>query len=235
MTSILQAGLIPGGKERKEGRPTVFFTPFDPFGDEAEEEFNNDLSKPRKVRYYSKWKPHQDAVYWIHLARAQEKGLQFWQTRSHAIVVHDSVPADCIEKVVSMQGDETLYHRLSTPRPAPKIILKDVWILKQQQQQQQDTLSSTGKPVAEQLQGIPTGTPTRIPACTGKRVAEENAFKVDLRIQGIPQDAVREDQGRLTKIQELVKRIDRCRFGEGRKIQQVQRRIKTYNSRSGKY
>ena len=29
----------------------------------------------------SKWKPHQDAVHWIHLARAQEKGLQFWQTK----------------------------------------------------------------------------------------------------------------------------------------------------------
>ena len=33
-------------------------------------------------------------MYWIHLSRAQEKGLQFWQTRSHAIIVHDSVPAD---------------------------------------------------------------------------------------------------------------------------------------------
>ena len=44
-------------------------------GDQAEEEFNNDLSRPRKVHYNNKWKPHQGAVYWIHVARAQEKGL----------------------------------------------------------------------------------------------------------------------------------------------------------------
>ena len=33
------------------------------------------------------WKPHQDTVYWIHLARAQEQGLQFRRTRSHAMIL----------------------------------------------------------------------------------------------------------------------------------------------------
>ena len=78
VTSILQDGLIAGGKDKKEGRHTVFFTPWNPRGDEAEEEFENDLSRPRRVHFKSWWKPHQDAVHWIHLARAQEKGLQFW-------------------------------------------------------------------------------------------------------------------------------------------------------------
>ena len=35
-------------------------------------------------------------------------------------------------------------------------------------------------------------------------LAEENPFKVDLRIQGIPQNAALEDQGSMTKIRELV-------------------------------
>ena len=39
MKSILQAGLTAGGKDTKEGRHTVFFTPYDPLGDEAEEEY----------------------------------------------------------------------------------------------------------------------------------------------------------------------------------------------------
>ena len=90
----------------------MFFTPLDPDGDEAEEEFNNDSSRLRKVHFYSKW-PHQDGVYWIHLVRAQQKGLQFLQTKSRAIVLYDSVPADCIKKVVSLQGDRTLYQRVS--------------------------------------------------------------------------------------------------------------------------
>ena len=62
-----------------------------------EEEPGDDLSKPRKEHYHSKWKLRQDAVYWINLARAQDKGLQFWQTRSHAIIVCNSVPTDCIQ------------------------------------------------------------------------------------------------------------------------------------------
>ena len=98
VASILQTRLIAGGKDKKEGRQTVSFTPLDPFGDEAEEEFNKDSSRPIKVHFYSKWKPQQDAVYWIHLARAQEKGLQCWQTRSRAIILCDSVPADCMRK-----------------------------------------------------------------------------------------------------------------------------------------
>ena len=80
------------------------------------------------------------------------------------------VPADCIEKVVSQGGDKTLFQRPSTPRPAPKIVLKNVWKLRRQQQQQQDTLRSTGKPVAEQKQS--TQRSTRKPVAK-----EEKPFK----------------------------------------------------------
>ena len=49
-TSILQSGLIAGGRERREGRQTVFFTPLNPFGDHPNEEHpSDDFSKPRKV------------------------------------------------------------------------------------------------------------------------------------------------------------------------------------------
>ena len=87
-----------GGRESKEGRQTLFFTPLTPNGDISdEEEPSNDLSKLRKVHYHSGWKHTQDAVFWINLARAQDS-LQFWQTRSHAVSVHRSVLAGCICK-----------------------------------------------------------------------------------------------------------------------------------------
>ena len=78
MTSIHRARLIVGGKG-KEGRQAVFFTPLTCFfGDKPEEEeFNNDVPRPIKVHYNGKWKPHQDVLYWIHLARAQERRLFF--------------------------------------------------------------------------------------------------------------------------------------------------------------
>ena len=61
--SILKSGLIAGGRESKEGRQTIFFTPLNPFGDNpSEEEPSDDFSKPRKVHYHSKWKPREDAI-----------------------------------------------------------------------------------------------------------------------------------------------------------------------------
>ena len=66
---------------------------------------------------------------------------------------------------------------------------------------------------------------------------EENPFEVDLRIQRNPQEAVLEDQGRMTKNAKIggqagkgiPNRIDRCRYGKDRKIQQVHRRIPKYD------
>ena len=58
------------------------------------------------------------------MGRAQEKGLQLWQTRSHANILQDSVPT-CIEKSGKPQRGQILYQRIPTPRPAPKIVLKD--------------------------------------------------------------------------------------------------------------
>ena len=47
--SIAEAGLVAGGKENKEGRQTIFFTPLDPYHSDAiEAESSTDLSKPRK-------------------------------------------------------------------------------------------------------------------------------------------------------------------------------------------
>ena len=49
------------------------------------------------------------------------------------------------KKVVCLQEDRIFYQRISTPRPAPKTVLKDAGQLKQQQKQQQHgTLSSSG-------------------------------------------------------------------------------------------
>ena len=122
MHSIMQAGLVAGGKDTKEGRQTVFFTVLDRLGDELDEEYE-DLSQPRRVHYKSKWRVTQDAIYWINLAKAQNNGITLWQTRPHAIILCDSVSADCIEKVLSTRYDNILYQKIPIPRPPPKIVL----------------------------------------------------------------------------------------------------------------
>ena len=194
VTSILTSGLIAGGRESKEGRQTVFFTPLNPFGYNPDKAGpSDDLSKPRKVHHYSKWKTRQDAVCWINLARAQDKGLQFWQTRSNAVIVHNSVPTDCIFKVISQRGERTLFQRLSTPRPAPKIVLKSA----RQPQQQQDTSESSA-----------SGT-RKLERRDESTVETEPEFKVDFRIEGIAQDVILKDDERMGKIQEVEENEER--------------------------
>ena len=48
--SIAETGLVAGGKERKEGRQTIFFTPLDPFNSDAHEvELITDVKKPKST------------------------------------------------------------------------------------------------------------------------------------------------------------------------------------------
>ena len=42
----------------------------------------------------------KNTVYWCNLKLAQKKGLQFYQTRSHAIILNNTLPAIGIEKAV---------------------------------------------------------------------------------------------------------------------------------------
>ena len=139
LRSLTQDSLLEDEKGKKEDSLSASLRPS---GDNPDEELSDDLSKPRKVHYHSTWKNTQDAAYWINFVRAQDKGLRFWQTRSQPEIVHNSVPTDCIDKVISQKGERTLFERLSTPRPAPKIVIKSAWQSQQQQQPQQQQQDS---------------------------------------------------------------------------------------------
>ena len=79
----------------------------------SEEELRDDYTIHQKVHYHSHWKRNQDAVYRVKLSRARDQGLQFWQTKSYAIIVHSPVSPDCIYRVISQNGDRILFERLS--------------------------------------------------------------------------------------------------------------------------
>ena len=70
------------------------------------------------------------------MSRAQDLGLQFWQTKSNAMIVYDPVPEDCIERVVCGEGDRILFERICTLRFVPKITLRS---RRQAQQHHQQT------------------------------------------------------------------------------------------------
>ena len=68
-------------------------------------------------------------MYWVDINIAQKKGLKFYQTRSNAIILHETLPAYCIPKVVRMETGEIIYEKVNaSPRPPPTIFFKDNWM-----------------------------------------------------------------------------------------------------------
>ena len=94
--SIINSGLILGGQNSNK-RQTVFFLLVDPRDKSNKDLDVIDLSVPRHAQYLHKaWKKHQDTVYWVDIDLAIRKGLTFYQTRSNAIILQGTLPANCI-------------------------------------------------------------------------------------------------------------------------------------------
>ena len=127
--SIIHSGLIPGG-QNLNNRQTVFFLPVDPMDKNHKDLDTIDLNEPRHAQYMHKaWKRHQNAVCWVDINLALRKGLKFYQTRSNAIILHETLPAYCIPKVVRMETGQVIYEKVyMSPRPPPKISLKHDWM-----------------------------------------------------------------------------------------------------------
>ena len=74
------------------------------------------------------WKKYQNTVYWVDIILALKKGLKFDQVRSNASILHETLPAYCIPKVIRMETGEVSYEKVfMSPRPPPKISLKHEW------------------------------------------------------------------------------------------------------------
>ena len=126
--SIINTGLILEGQDSSK-RQTVFFLLIDPRDKGHQYPAHIDFSVPRRAQYlHSAWKKHQDAVYWVEINLAMSKGLKFYQTRSNAIIIQETLPAYCLPKVVRMGTGEVIYRKVyMSPRPPPKISLKHEW------------------------------------------------------------------------------------------------------------
>ena len=75
------------------------------------------------------WKKRQNTVYWVDINLALKKGFKFYQTRSNAIILYNTLPAYCIPKALMMGIGEIIYEEVyASPRPPPKISLKDNWM-----------------------------------------------------------------------------------------------------------
>ena len=119
---------FPGGQNSSK-RQTVFFLPVDTMDKSHKDLDEIDLNVPRRAQYRHKaWKKHQDAVYRVEINLAIRKGLTFYQTRTNAIILQETLPAYCMPKVVSLKTGKVLYEKVCmSPRPPPEISLRHEW------------------------------------------------------------------------------------------------------------
>ena len=102
----------------------MFFTAVNPMDNNQDlGEVQYDLDKPRIAVYNNTWRALQSTFHWCNLKLAQRKGLEFYQTRSHAIALFNSLTAMCIEKVVYMKTGEELYCTVSQSQRLPRVVL----------------------------------------------------------------------------------------------------------------
>ena len=177
--SIIQSGLIAKGKEAsKDGQNGVLYS-------RGSYEWTSErgiLWRDATTSGTLQHQVYQIAVHWINLIIGQKNGLAFWQTRSNAIIPHDPVPADRIEKMVNTRTTEILHQSAHRVRHQ-KTFLKDAWQVRDKDHHQRGI--STGKPVAE-LQCRET--------CGGDE--EEMKPDIDFRIQGVSHAAVEQKENR---------------------------------------
>ena len=125
----IDSGLIPGG-QILNNRQTVFSLLVDPMDKNHKDPDTIDLNEPRHAQYMHKtWKKHQNTVNWVDINLALKRGMKFYQTRSNAIILQETLPAFCFPKAIMMESGEVIYEKVyMSPRPHPKISLKHDWM-----------------------------------------------------------------------------------------------------------
>ena len=193
----------------------MFFTIVNPMEDEnCVEETSCDLTEPRIVPYKNTAKPHKNTVSWCSLKLAQEKGLLFYQTRSHAVVLYDTLPAVCMEKLVRMNTKDELFQKVRLTPRVPRVVLKSNSQIGLQDQQEQDARTSCDQPSGSKL------------------LWETGSNTVDYRIPGVLLSAVeQQDTHRKHTIKQLIEKFENHPTKESF-IQDFRRRRSTISVRN---
>ena len=117
--------------------------------------------------------------------------MQFCRTRSHAIVLYNTLPAICIEKAVCMKTKEELYHEVDQSSRLPRVILKPNAQSGQQDQPDQEARKSCDHQSASGSYG------------------ETLSGNVDYRIPGIPHSAIQQqDTSRRETVKKLIQQFE---------------------------
>ena len=191
--SKASSGLIPGGRSLKRERQSVLFTVVNTMDDDQiMEEIRSDSDKPRIAPYKNTWRPHQKYSVLVQFEARSEERMQFYQARSHAVVLNDTLPAISIEKAVCMKTKEDLFHTVfQSPRFSCFKLKPNSQSGQQDQPDQEARKSSDHQSASERSYG------------------ETRSGNVDKRIPGIPHSTVQQqDTNRKETVKKLIQQFE---------------------------
>ena len=118
-------------------------------------------------------------------------------TRSHAVVLYNTLPGVCIEKAVSMKTQEELYQEVRLTPRVPRVVFKSNSQYGQQHPRSQEARSSWNQ------------------SSDSKSYGETCSNIVDYRISGVPLSAVeQQDTTRENKVKNLIETFEKHQHKE---------------------
>ena len=148
-------------------------------------------SKNRDIQKY-----FQNTVFWCNVKLAQQRELQFYQTRSNAVILYDTLLADFIEKAICMKTKDQLCQR-------ERVILRPRVVLKAYSQSgSQDLLVREARSSWESQQDV-------------ERHGETRSNTADYRIRGISiSTVILQDAQRHNNVTKLIDMVEKHRHKE---------------------
>ena len=156
-----------------------------------------DHTKPRIMPYKILENAFKIQYFGANLDLAQERGLQFYQTRSHAVVLYDTLPAVCIEKAV-------MYVYYGRPLPEGTLNSESV----------RDVLKSNSQYGLQDPQNQDARSSWE-PSSDSNSYGETCNRTVDQRIAGVPLSAVEPQNAvRENKVKRLIEKFENTQHKE---------------------
>ena len=140
-------------------------------------------------------KRFQNKVFWCNLKLAQQGGLPFYQTRSNAVILHDTLPAEFIEKAICMKTKDQLYRRESVIL-RPRVVLKA-----NSQYDSQDLPEQEGRSPWESQQDA-------------ENYGETRSNTADYRVPGVSTSTVKLQDAQRQNVTKLIKMFEKHQHKE---------------------
>ena len=154
-------------------------------------------TKNRSIQEYLETPSKYARVVQIEASSLKRKVCLFYQTRSHAVVLYNTLPAACIEKAVCMKTQDELYQKVRLTPRVPRVVLKSNSQHGQQDPQIQDARSSWE------------------PSSDSKSYGETCNNTVDYRVSGVHLSAVeQQDSTRENKVKKLIEKFENHKHKE---------------------